>query len=205
MKKMNRTDQDGCPARSQRAGTSISPEQQTDEIDRRILLELGRNGRTSMNDLAHRVHISRANAYARVHRMVQDGVIERFTALVSAQGVGLGASAYVALSIRQNSWREVREQLSRVQGIDHVALCSGEMDVIVLVRTADITSLRELVLEQLQSIPGVITTRTSIIFEEAHGGGVPGALSGTLADHDEASALLEAQVRAAPSAGDATA
>lgn len=171
---------------------NLSAGHRIDVIDRRVLLELGRNGRTSMNDLARRVHISRANAYARVHRMVQEGVIERFTALVSPEGVGLGASAYVALGIRQNSWREVREQLRQIQGIDHVALCSGEMDVIVLVRTADIASLRELVLEELQSIRGVLTTRTTMIFEETRGGGVPGALAGTLADHYEAPALLEA-------------
>ncbi|NHW87515.1 AsnC family transcriptional regulator, partial [Escherichia coli] len=39
-----------------------------DEVDRRILDELTRDGRLSIRTLAERVHVSRTNAYARVER-----------------------------------------------------------------------------------------------------------------------------------------
>lgn len=157
-----------------------------DSTDRRILLELSHSGRASMNDVAGRVHVSRANAYARVRRLVEGGVIERFTAHVSPQGVGLGTSAYVSLSILQNSWRDVSDALQQVPGVDHVALCSGDMDVMVLVRTSDNASLRDLVLEEIRSIPGVLTTRTVIVLDEIRGVGVSGALASSL-DKDSGS------------------
>jgi DNA-binding Lrp family transcriptional regulator len=151
-----------------------------DATDRRILLELTHSGRASMSDVAQRVHISRANAYARVRRLIDGGVIERFAAHVSPEGVGLGTSAYVSLSILQNSWRDVSEALQRVPGVEHVALCSGDMDVMVLVRTSDNASLRDLVLEEIRSIPGVLTTRTVIVLDEMRGAGVTAALENSL-------------------------
>ena len=44
-----------------------------DEVDRRILDELVRDGRTSIRTLAERIHISRTNAYARVERLLATG------------------------------------------------------------------------------------------------------------------------------------
>jgi len=38
--------------------------------------------------------------------------------------------------------------------------------VILLVRAADNDALRRVVLERLQAIPGVLSTRTSLIFED---------------------------------------
>ncbi len=148
-----------------------------DSTDRRILLELTHSGRASMSEVAQRVHVSRANVYARVRRLLDDGVIQHFAAHVSPEGVGLGTSAYVSLSILQNSWREVSEALRRVPGVEHVALCSGDVDVIVLVRTADNASLRDLVLDEIRAIPGVLTTRTVIVLDEMRGAGIPGALA----------------------------
>jgi len=43
----------------------------------------------------------------------------------------------------------------------------GEFDVILLVRAADNTALRRVVLDQLQAVPGVLATRTFLIFEDA--------------------------------------
>ena len=87
-----------------RSGRSARP---LDDADRRILGELVRDARTSIRTLAERIHISRANAYARVDRLLADGVITGFSARISPERAGLGTSAYVSLSIEQNSWREV--------------------------------------------------------------------------------------------------
>ena len=59
-------------SRPSEVGRSVRP---LDGPDRLILSELIRDARTSIRSLAERVHISRANAYARVDRLVADGVI----------------------------------------------------------------------------------------------------------------------------------
>ncbi|MBM0277867.1 Lrp/AsnC family transcriptional regulator [Micromonospora tarensis] len=140
-----------------------------DEVDRRIVDELVRDGRTSVRTLAERIHISRTNAYARVERLVRDRVITGFHARVAPEAAGLGTSAYMALTIEQNTWREVSAELAQVRYVEHVALLSGEHDVLALVRAPDNAALRDVVLDRVQRIAGVLSTRSWLVFEEFGG------------------------------------
>ncbi|MFB6985434.1 Lrp/AsnC family transcriptional regulator [Streptomyces sp. NPDC056178] len=144
----------------------VAPARPLDAIDRDILRLLQTDGRASIRSVADRVHVSRANAYARINRLVEDGVIRGFSARVNHERAGQGASAYITLKIVQNSWRTVREQLQALPGATHIALVSGDFDVLLLVHTPDNRSLRELVLTRIQAIPEVLSTRTLLVFEE---------------------------------------
>ena len=137
-----------------------------DEVDHRILTELERDGRMSIRTLAERVHVSRANAYTRLSRLLDGGVIQGFGARVDPERAGLGTSVYVTAKIQQNSWREFRRHVARLPEVRHVALVGADFDVVLLVRTTDNAALRELVLDRLQEIPGVLSTNTWIIFDE---------------------------------------
>ncbi|TWD79980.1 AsnC family transcriptional regulator [Kribbella amoyensis] len=137
-----------------------------DEVDRQIVAALSQDGRLSIRALADQVHISRANAYARVERLTATGVITGFTATVDPLKLGLATSAYVTLSLRQSSWRTLREQLQAIPEVHHIALVGGDFDAILLVRAADNEGLRRVVLEKLQAIPEVLGTRTALIFED---------------------------------------
>lgn len=138
-----------------------------DETDRRILAELTRDGRLSVRALSERVNVSRGHVYRRIDRLTELGVLEGFTAVVNPVRSGLGTSAYVTLTVRQNSWRDLTEALRHVPEVKHMALVGGgDVDVILLVRTRDNEALRRVVLDVLQGIPGVITTHTLLIFED---------------------------------------
>ena len=137
-----------------------------DDTDRRILDELAVDGRMSMRTLADRLHVSRANAYARVDRLQKSGVIRGFRADVDPVAAGLATTAYVTLNLRQADWRRIREQLQALPGVAHIGLVGGEFDVILLVRARDNEDLRRLVLDEIQGMEGVLTTRTLLVFEE---------------------------------------
>ncbi|WP_037080111.1 Lrp/AsnC family transcriptional regulator [Pseudonocardia spinosispora] len=137
-----------------------------DDIDRSILTELRGDGRLSVRALADRVRISRANAYARLERLTASGVITGYTAVIDPEKAGLVTSAYVTLTVRQRAWRDLHEQLREIPEVRHMALVGGDFDVILLVRAADNAALRRVVLDQLQAIPGVLSTRTLLIFED---------------------------------------
>ncbi|HEX5511446.1 MAG TPA: Lrp/AsnC family transcriptional regulator [Actinomycetales bacterium] len=146
-----------------------------DDVDRRILAELAADGRLSVRTLAERVHVSRTNAYARLERLVADGVITGFHAAVNPERAGLGTSAYVSMTVQQNSWREVSASLREVPYIDHFALVGADYDVLALVRAPDNSTLRDVVLDRIQGVPGVLSTRTWLVFEEVPGRGTPWA------------------------------
>ncbi len=83
-----------------------------DDTDRRIIAELQADARLSGRQLAERVTISRANAYARLERLLADGVLTGFHAAVDPAKVGLTTSAYVTLTVRQSSWRDLKARLA---------------------------------------------------------------------------------------------
>jgi DNA-binding Lrp family transcriptional regulator len=145
---------------------------QLDETDRLIVEALRADGRLSMRALAARVHLSRANVYTRVARLESDGVITGYAARVDPVRYGYGLSAYVYLDIAQRSWKAVRRQLLSMPEVDHVALISGEHDILVRVRTHDAASLRDVVLTRLQEMPEISATQTVLIFEELAPGSV---------------------------------
>ncbi|MEP7034751.1 MAG: Lrp/AsnC family transcriptional regulator [Actinomycetota bacterium] len=156
------------PGSGATAGRSVRP---LDAPDRQILSELIKDARMSIRSLAERVHISRASAYARVARLVADGVVTGFSARIDHERAGLGTSAYVSLTIEQNSWPEVSAHLGRLPYVEHVSRLGADFDVLVLVRAPDNAALRVVVLDRIQAIPSVRSTRTWLVFDEFEGAG----------------------------------
>jgi DNA-binding Lrp family transcriptional regulator len=146
-----------------------------DPIDRRILEVLTRDGRTPVREIAAQLNIGRATAHNRLRRLQEDGVVERFTVVVDPRKVGAGLAAYVHIRIDQHSWKELRQFVAELPGVEHVALVSGDFDLIVLVRVHDPSDLRDVVLERLHAIDGVTATRTTFVLDELAGAGLFGA------------------------------
>jgi DNA-binding Lrp family transcriptional regulator len=137
-----------------------------DDVDRRIVEALRTDGRLSMRALAERLHISRAGAYARVERLHRDRVITGYTATVDPVRYGRPLSAYVSLKVAQQSWKTLRNRVLAIEDVEHAALVSGDYDIVLLVRTRDVATLRDLVLTELQDMPEVLSTQTVLIFDE---------------------------------------
>jgi DNA-binding Lrp family transcriptional regulator len=151
----------GLPRRSVQASI--------DEVDRRLISFLREDGRLSVNELARRANVSRANAYQRLARLRSSGVIRRFTAEVDHKLLGDAITALVLVDIDQRAWRELTARLLGLPGVEYVGFTAGTFDVVLLVRAADMETLRDVVLEQLQAMPEVRSTQTSFVLEEVSG------------------------------------
>lgn len=137
-----------------------------DETDLAIVAALVEDGRLSVNELARRVNVSRATAYARLDRLRSSAVITGFTAVVDQAKLGLPLAALLLLNVDQHSWRELSEELRHLPGFEYLALTSGEFDMVLLVRVPDIAALRDVVLVKLTSLPEIRTTRTVFVLDE---------------------------------------
>jgi DNA-binding Lrp family transcriptional regulator len=156
----------GPPLSGRPAGRSAPA---LDDVDWAILRELAADGRMSVRTLAERVRVSRTNAYARMERLSADGVVTGFTARLDPARAGLGTTAYVLLNIEQNVWQTVSDHLRDIPYVQHLALVGGDVDIMMLVRTPDNATLRDVVIAGVHAVPGVRTTRTWLVFEELAG------------------------------------
>lgn len=137
-----------------------------DDIDRRMIDELRRDGRMSAPAVAEAVGIGRATAYSRLDRLVDTGVISGFSARVDPTKVGLTVSALVLVNVRQGAWRDLREQLSSLPGVEWLGVATGRFDFVVLVRADSLAHLRDVALRELQQIDGVRSAETVVLLDE---------------------------------------
>jgi DNA-binding Lrp family transcriptional regulator len=142
-----------------------------DAIDRRILDLLSADGRASVREVAERARIGRATAYNRIQRLQSTGVIRGFTVVLDPRRAGAGLAAYVYIKIDQHAWRQLGGLVAELPGVEHVALVSGDFDLLVLVRVQDPSDLRDVVLERLHAIEGVTATQTTFVLDEVDGVG----------------------------------
>lgn len=137
-----------------------------DDIDRRLLELLLADGRRSINELAAAVNVSRANAYQRLDRLKAEGVLTGFTAVVDEAKLGLPIIVLILINADQRRWREVRDDLLLLPGLEQLGLTTGAFDFVATVRLAAVEELRDVVLEWLHGIEGIHDTQTVFMLEQ---------------------------------------
>jgi DNA-binding Lrp family transcriptional regulator len=130
-----------------------------------LLQVLRDDARLSVTELAKRVNISRANAYARLDRLTTSGVIEGFEVRVDPRAVGLDLTALIFVTVDQSRWREIRDFLAAIPEVEFIGLAAGDFDFVLLVRTTSTDTLRDVVLERFHAIPEVRDTRTVMLLD----------------------------------------
>lgn len=136
---------------------------QTDGIDAKILTALGEDGRRSYAEVGNDVGLSTAAVHERVKKMLERGVIRRFSISVDPLTVGLNFTAFVA--IRNDGGAHCRDISARLRAVDAVQelhSVAGEYDLLAKVRTAHARDL-EAVLLQIKAIPGVARTTSTVV------------------------------------------
>ena len=139
-----------------------------DPVDVHMLELLRADGRKSVNALADAIGVSRANAYRRLERLRETGVVRGFTVQVDPALVGRPITALILIGVEQRRWKSIKDTLTTlaVDGVEYLAATTGEFDFLALIRISDIATLRDVVLEQLHLIPGVVSTRTMFVLDE---------------------------------------
>ena len=137
-----------------------------DEIDRKMIDELRRDGRVSIPVLAERVGVSRATAYTRFDRLVDEGVISGFSAIVDPAALGLGVSAMIMVNIRQGHWRDLLVQLRDLPGVEWLGVAAGSFDFIIHARASSLDELRDVVLHGIQAIDDIRSSETIVLLDE---------------------------------------
>jgi DNA-binding Lrp family transcriptional regulator len=139
---------------------------QIDSVDRALIGAVSLDARISLTELAEKINVSRSTAHARLQRLRDENVITGFTATVDPQALGLGVAALVFIDIEQHDWRTLRAELAAIPGVEYLAMCAGRFDLMLIARAENIPALRDVLLGQIQRIPGVRSTESVVILDE---------------------------------------
>lgn len=140
-----------------------------DEVDLALLRALREDGRRSITALAQQLHLSRSAVHQRLDGLTRAGALQGFAPQVDAAKLGTGIAAFVLLSGGPGSRLELgplREQLLALPHVEYAALVTGEADVLLLVRVADLAELRVFLLDELHRVAGLRGTLTLLVLDE---------------------------------------
>jgi len=156
-----------------------------DEKDLAILRALQMDSRRTTKALAEELEIPRATVHERIRRMVQRGVIKRFTVALDHASVGEPVTAFILVSFLPTArvpQREVAQRIANLEGVHEVHLISGEYDMLVKVRGSSMEDIGSLAIDRIREIDGVGRTLTcasfSCVMEGNRGGEVPPGAKG---------------------------
>lgn len=129
-----------------------------DEIDRRILHALQRNGRMSNADLSDDVHLSPSACHRRVQRMEKDGYIKNYVALVDPRKLGVPTTVFVEITL-QGQADEVLQafetSVARIPDVLECHLMAGTADYLLKVVAEDTEDFARIHRQYLARLPGV--------------------------------------------------
>jgi Lrp/AsnC family transcriptional regulator, leucine-responsive regulatory protein len=133
-----------------------------EEIDRKIVLLLARNGRMSFTELARQAGLSVSAVHQRVRRLEQDGVIKGYAALFNPEDLGLPLTAFVSIKpFDASEPDDLPQRLEHLAAIEACHSVAGDENYILKVRVASPTALEDL-LYQIRTLGGV-STRTTVV------------------------------------------
>ena len=137
-----------------------------DEIDIVILQEVQRNGRISNVELAQKVNLSPPATHTRVKRLVDQGYIREFVALLDQEKVGYEMTCFIRINLELHQIETLQNFRKVVADMPEVLECyhvTGEFDYLLKVIVRSRKELEQFIVNRLTPITGVAHIYTSLV------------------------------------------
>jgi len=125
-----------------------------DDKNKRILNLLQENSRLSYTEIANELGVSEATVRYRVKKLVDVGIISKFTVLLDPRKIGYPTTGILMVKIAPAQFEEAAKQISDLSETRHVLQSTGDYDVVAVVKARSLEHLSE-VRKMVELIPGV--------------------------------------------------
>ena len=139
-----------------------------DNLDRRILRELQRDGSLRNDQLAERIGLSPSPTLRRVKALEQTGIL-RYVALLDPNEIGLGVRMRVDVRLNVQSRDALERFNTAIVAMPEVVECMtmlGEWDYSLTVVARDVDDYQRFLLDRLAKLPNVANYRSTLVVRE---------------------------------------
>jgi DNA-binding Lrp family transcriptional regulator len=134
-----------------------------DPLDQRIISHLVADARASYAEIGNKVGLSAPAVKRRVDKLLDNGTLQGFTAVVDPEALGWGTEAFVEVHCNGNvPVHRIRSGLEPLPEVVAAYTVSGQADAIVHMRAASIAHLEQ-ALERLRSVDFVHHTVSTVV------------------------------------------
>lgn len=149
-----------------------------DSHSMQILLELQRDARQTVQQIAEKVGLSSTPCWRRIKEMEAAGVIRGYTVVVDREKVGLNLAAVTEVNLDRHHESKVRDFEHAVEASPEIVRCvsaTGPADYILTVHVPDIKHYERFLHATLFEQAGVTQVRSAIVLREVKSeGSLPG-------------------------------
>jgi Lrp/AsnC family transcriptional regulator, regulator for asnA, asnC and gidA len=135
-----------------------------DEINRKLIIALSKDGRYSYAKLARELGIKPATVAKRVDSMLKDDIFT-INAIPNPAKMGYKVMAVINLDVELTHVDNVCDKLAENPNISYISTTFGRFDILLMVEYRDLESLYKLVREEIPNMEGVKSVETFIISE----------------------------------------
>ena len=137
-----------------------------DPIDTEIVRRMQDNARETQADIARAVGLAPSAVLERIRKLEGRRLIQGYAAELNAKALGLGMLAFVAVRTEEaGSENRIAHALIECADVLEVHHVAGDDCYLIKVRARDAEHLGQLLRTRFGSIPGVRSTRTTIVLE----------------------------------------
>ncbi len=134
-----------------------------DKKDQKILELLMGNGRMSYVDIGKELGLSRVAVRERVNQLIEEGVIEGFSAVINSEKVGKQVSAFFEVDCEPSSLVEVAQNLADNPSVASCYQMTGPSTLHMHVLVEDFKKLESFINEELYSLEGITRVESHIL------------------------------------------
>lgn len=129
-----------------------------DEIDRKLLAALQRDGRCGYAELGELVGLTAGGARRRVMRLEERGVVQ-VVGVTDPLRLGYRSMAMVGV-VASGDIERIADELNDIPNVVYVVLSAGQFDLLVEVIAEDQEKLFQVINRQVRAVEGVLRAET---------------------------------------------
>jgi len=136
-----------------------------DEVDKKLLEELTKNGRISYVELSEKVNLSRVAVKGRIDNLIKEGVIEKFSAIINSEKIGKNVSAFFDIDVAPMKLQTVAQSLADHPNVASVYQMTGPSTLHMHVLVEDFNQLEIFINNELYSVNGVTRVDSQVLLK----------------------------------------
>ncbi len=136
-----------------------------DLIDKRILQTLRRKGKLQNKELAQIAGLSPSPCLRRVKQLEDEGIIEKYVALLNPQKLQLGLTVFARIWLKGQDERTVNQFIDAIRHMPEIVECqlmAGDCDFFLRIVVSDLEAYRKFQINHLNKISGIQNVKTEI-------------------------------------------
>ncbi len=146
----------------------MTNENNLDEFDKKILIQLEKDGRKPYSEIAKNLNISNTMVHQRVTRMKKIGILKGAGIILDERKLGYEWSAFTGLVLKEDSdSKTIIEELRKIPEVTECYYITGQYTLYIRIVAKSNEHMRSVLYDKIDHISGILKTESMIDFGAA--------------------------------------